>query len=678
MRRRKWLRRGAYFLVFLLVLGIAGYAAFWWLLFNPLESDVEYLAALVPKEVSYVVHSQWGKLRTSDFYRANVLESPIRGEVESSLELEEYLYRPLKQIEEQVNDSAPDFFGEFSILDDVMGREILLAGRMNGGGETLEDKILNAPFVVLTRISTKAKFMEVLRFGFVREKIPNLEVYRDFFKYDVGEKNIRPGAPEEARYFYFSRIRDVLVLSNDRELMQKVTHFGLAGGDVQQSDESLPRFWWFYYDMNDKGELPADAGSTVWFRLAQADRELRGELEGIGKPSEGGPSDYLKALFPVAFTNTITLHLGTEGERVAPISGSIRMIKDANYPKHISGFHTLAGRDIGTAIDQCAAMAPLDRAMALVHLEMAPEDLLLTLFTGLDRTTQELFFGTDGQPGTQRWSMADMAKDVGVWFEEGVDIVVSRLPEVDGIDLDSFDGGLPEPVPATTLVLTEKAQLEPRDLIDYFIRNHERFGLGRPEEIPVENGRLFRMTWSKDLSMKLLDTGFAVLGRKVLLGTNVGELQRMLETAGGKGSALSSGEEFKAARKMTHSKGKFFLFADGGRLRPYLRDLRWQAAYDETNYSEAEFRKQNFIEMTKLHRDWDNTRVNQEVGRLLEERARRRAEVEFPRAIQDYLYDLYWADPFAWFALSADIAGDSAGTYFELMGGIGFSGGAGR
>ena len=36
--------------------------------------------------------------------------------------------------------------------------------------------------------------------------------------------------PEHDRYRYFARIRDVLAISNDEELIEKVTRYGLAGG----------------------------------------------------------------------------------------------------------------------------------------------------------------------------------------------------------------------------------------------------------------------------------------------------------------------------------------------------------------------------------------------------------------------------------------------------------------
>ncbi len=667
MRRNKWLRRGAYFLIFLLVL----YGAFCWFLFNPLESDVENLIAFLPRSVSYVIHSPWGNLRKSAFYRANVLESVVREDVESTFELEEYLYRPIREVEEQVNASLPSFVGEFSILDDVVGREIIVAGNLDGPGITLNDKIMNSPFVVLTRISTKAKFMDVLQYGFVQSQIPNLKSYRDFFEYDIGAQNIRPGALDSARFFFFKRIRDVLVLSNDRKLMQQVVHFGLASGEDQQGKKSLPRFWWFYYDFN-KGEMPQEPGLSAWIRINQSDRELGGELEGIGQERQGGFVDFLRNLFPVGLTNTVSLNLAAGDAEIMPIRGSVRMVERDSFPDRIAGFHQREGADIGEAVTASAGLLPADRTFIFQWIKMAPHHFLENFFAALDQGTRNLLFGADSGPagGVGAWNLKKTATELGVWFEEGVTIAVSRLPDVESIDLDRYEGGTPLPLPATTLILKERSHLTADELIQFFVRNHERFGFGRPTRIDGEHGTIYEMGLTVDLSLGLIKPAFAVKDGRFIFSTNVGELMRILAVADGQGEALLDSEKFKEALGQAWPEGNLLTFLDIEGLRPYLRDQRWEYAFNETNWSQVEFRKRTIIRLNSEHPNWDVRKLNEEMDLLMDQRQRRREESDFPRAIRDYVNSLYWVEPFGWLMLSTNVSVDPAGPVLQLKGAI--------
>jgi hypothetical protein len=667
MRRNRWLRRGVYLLIFLLVL----YGAFCWLLFNPLESSVENLVAFIPKDVSYLVHSSWGSLRKSRLYSRHVLESPIRGDVESAFEMKEFLFDPISEVESQINASLPSFAGKFSILDDVMGREILIAGNMTGPGEDVSEKMLNSPYVVLTRISTKAKFMDALKFSAVRDRIPNLKGYRDFFEYDIGAQNIRDGAPEEARYFFFCRIRDVLVLSNDRDLVQRVIHLGRASGQDGQGKKSLPRYWWFYYDF-DKGEMPKDPGVSLWMRVNQSDRELGGELEGRHVERKGGLADFVRLIFPVGLTNTVSLHLSARDQDTLPFEGSIRMVDRESFPERIRGFHQMQGHDIPAEAGEAAALVPLERTFSFQWIRMAPADFLALFFQALDKGTKDLMFGggADAAGGAGAWSLERTATEIGAWFSDGVSISVSRLPEVDEIDLDSFDGGIPLPLPAVTLGLTEKEHLGTDDLIQFFLRNHERFGFGLPKEIEVEGGRLFEMGLPTDMTLGLLKPGFAIVGKRLLFSTNVGELKRIFAVKRGEEGALASGERFQAALDHAWPKGNLFTFVDAVRVRPFLADHRWQAAYDATNFSQEKFRKNTFVELTRENPNWDTRRISEEAGRLLEQRLRRREEVEFPRAIVKYVNGLYWREPFEWLSLSTKVSDDLAGQILVMKGAI--------
>jgi len=667
MRRNKWLRRGVFFLIFLIVL----YVGFCFALFNPLESDVENLVAFLPKDMNYLIHSPWGNLRQSSFYRTNVLESPVREDVEGSLELAEYLYRPIREVEEQVNSSLPSFLGKFSILDDVVGREVIVAGNLTGPGKTLNARIMNSPFVVLTRISTKAKFMEVLSYGPVQSQIPNLKSYRDFFEYDVGAENIRPDAPEDARFFFFKRIRDVLVLSNDRDLMQRVIHFGLASGEDQQGKKSLPRFWWFYYDFN-KGEMPQEPGLSFWLRVNRSDRELGGELSGGRDAQESsGLGEFVRTLFPVGLTNTISLNLAAGDDATMPIKGSIRM-EERDPPVAIQGFHERDGADIAEAVAVPASFIPGDRAFAFQWLQMAPEYFLENFFRSLDQGTRDLMFGADAGPGGVEgaWNLKKTAGALGEWFEGGACLALSRLPEADDSDLDNFKGGNPLPLPGVTLILKRREHLTENELVQFFVRDHERFGFGRPTQTDSPFGPVYRMGLTVDQSLGLLRPAFALKNGYFIFSTNDAELMRILAVADGQGTSLAESDRFKEALDSVWPEGNLFTFLDIEAFRPYLRDQRWEAAYDATWFSDAEFRKRSIIRLNSEHPNWNTVKLNEEADILYDRRVDRREEVEFPRAVRDYVNSLFWVEPFQWLAISSTVSVDPAGPILKLKGAL--------
>ncbi len=669
MRKRRWPR----VLIILGILLLALYLAFWWALFNPLEGDVESLAALVPKDVSYMLHSAWGGLRASDFFRTHVTAGRFSEEAQAELDLETTLFGPMRTLEESINASLPGIAGGFSVLEDLAGREVLVAGNLTGSGETLEAKIRNSPWVLLTRISFKAKFMEALKYDFVSSRIPGLKPGRDYYQYDIGREALVDGAPEEARYQYFRRIRDVLVVSNSRDMIEKVVHLGVAGSDKEVSRENLTGGnYWFYWDLH---EPPQDPGFTAWVRIARADAELGGEIEG-GPEGGGGAGGLLRAFFPVGLTTSLTLTLSTAGPDRLLIGGGVRMADAADtFPEWLYEFHHQEGLPIGPEATACASFVSAEGALGLAWLKMPGPDFLRTILDSLDPGTTELVFG---KPGERKdgWSPAQMAADLGGWFEEGVGVAWSRLPEADRIDLDTWDGGDVDPLPAATLVFTLKSGLTADALLDYFRRNHDRFGFpGEPEEQPwpggpAPAGRLFRTKWPVDRKLSLLDPGFALVGEKFVFCTNFAELTRGLEAAAEKRPSLAAAPRFAEALSLAEETGNLFLFVDGPRLLDFVRDQRWAYAFDASTFNRQRFYNETFIRLTEEHPEWDRARTGEETERVVERRMERSQKEDFPAAVQEYLEKMFWGEPLDRLVLSTAVGGDAGGRRLSLKGAL--------
>ncbi len=660
-RKSRWPRRGIYLLLFLFGLYVLFGIAFFW----PHEGSVDHLEELLPSSVSYFVHCTFGDLRKSPVFRKHVLESPLRPRAEESLGLAEYLYPVIRDLEQRINESVPGILGKFSLLDDLAGREVVIAGNFTGAGGTVGDRVKNSPFVVLTRISFKARFMSVLKYGFVRERIPGLTAHRDFYEYELPEGAYEPGAPENARYRFFARFKDVLAVSNDRKLMEAVVHFGTARG---HSEEKLPRDYYFYWDVR---RPPADPGVHAWFRIREIDQELGNAFEEPGEERSGRLQDFVRALFPVFYTRTLTLNVGVQGEDTLPITGSIRLRKEFPRPLAcIDDFHHVRCESLRGPVEKLAAEIPADGTFAAGWLRMSVRNFVLTSYMAAGPTVLAALFGPGGGAEGSSWDRDRAASQLGDFFEEGVGIAMARLPEVDEFDLDDYDTEDPLPKAAVTLFLGIKPQLEPRDLTLFFERNHGEYGLPEPKKIETKAGTIYSFGRAGDHSLALIEPAFAVSGHRFVWSTNAGELRRVLAALAGRGRTLADAPAFRAALAQAHEKGNLFLFVSGEKLRPWLLDQRWEYAWDASAFDREEYRKEEFLRISEQHPDWDRKRVAKERDRRMQRRLRRQREEDFPAALRRYRSLLFWAEPLDWAVLSTNVDGNDPGQFLALKGAI--------
>ena len=157
---------------------------------------------------------------------------------------------------------------------------------------------------------------------------------------------------------------------------------------------------------------------------------------------------------------------------------------------------------------------------------------------------------------------------------------------------------------------------------------------------------------------------------RIIISTNDAQLERVLAVASGQGESLAESEKFREALDVVWPEGNLFTFLDIEAFRPYLRDQRWEAAYDATWFSDAEFRKKTIIRLNSENPNWNTVKLNEEANLLYDLRVRRREEVEFPRAVRDYVNSLFWVEPYGWLAVSANVSVDPAGPILKLKGAL--------
>jgi hypothetical protein len=242
---------------------------------------------------------------------------------------------------------------------------------------------------------------------------------------------------------------------------------------------------------------------------------------------------------------------------------------------------------------------------------------------------------------------------------------------VDAIDLDSWEGGNIDPLPALTLVFTRKPGLTEEALLDYFTRNHDRFGFAAaPEPVETPAGKLFRAKWPVDRKLSLLDPGLAFLDDRFFFCTNIGHLKRALETRVGRSGSLADSPDFAAGLEAALSEGNLLLFLKASGLMKFIRDQRWQHAFDASTFNRQRFFNDTYIRLTEEHPDWERPKVTEEAEREVERRETRAREVEFPAAVQAYTDRLFWGEPFSALTFSSAVSGDGAGRKLVLRGAV--------
>ncbi len=264
--RSRRLRR---LLLILLVVGIVLLAAFTWIAYWPLEGSVESVAGLVPGDVDAVFRTSWQGVKETGWLQENVIEAPIVPQLSDFAEQLRLAFERVRkaqeagvpardpeamrrggddlgsaiemmlQNEKQINDQIPLGITTFSFEDDVLGDELVFAQRFCAGADPRQGPPTWREFLLLTRVSWKAKFVSALKHGFVRNNLdPNLKVEAvgdGIFKFTLlnvpvmtprqrqcGDGTLRP--PNNT--FYLTRVKDVLGISNSPTLIGQVADLG--------------------------------------------------------------------------------------------------------------------------------------------------------------------------------------------------------------------------------------------------------------------------------------------------------------------------------------------------------------------------------------------------------------------------------------------------------------------
>ena len=213
----------------MLVLVLASMAIF---VFNPFEGSLPDMRYAAPRDVDFFLRKVdltydfsefpepwfWEELRLHPDWAA-IKKGPTHANLNGRGEIT----HALEELRDQVDLAAEQSGGYFQLLDDVLGREVQVAGRLpqQGVGQT--------SWCAYARVTWRAKFVwGLLGYGFVQEELrqSGLQVLADgeLFK-------IQPsGSPEP---MFLARHLDCLMIGNDRDLVQRSWELAVGIGDPE-------------------------------------------------------------------------------------------------------------------------------------------------------------------------------------------------------------------------------------------------------------------------------------------------------------------------------------------------------------------------------------------------------------------------------------------------------------
>jgi hypothetical protein len=665
-----WRRRAAKIGVALVLLAVAAWGAFTWLFYNPFEGRIGGLDRLIPPSAGVALRGSLAGLLAAPLVKERIL---ARTEVEDLLraaKIDENL-RAFDQGQEQLNARLPSFVGGVDWRRDLFGGETAAFGTLAAGpGEAVIER-----GVVATRLSTKARMgLSLLKHGWARaraEEGGGVTIKRYPLIYEIDASAVAP----EPRWaiFWAALVKDVLIVGNDRALVTDAAHLAETGGGG-----SLP-------DRPDAGTLfSTESGAPLraWIDLARygQDRAAANQptLGEKAATMEGLPG--LAGMFvdpDVLSTAQAVVRFPSRDEAEVEVSGIRGDAAGTGLPEAMTQGRARAGAE---ALREAAALAPAGSAVAAARLEVRAGALLLAAFGRLDASVREEAGKMLHEAGN---SMEDVARELDDYLDAGASVVIERLPECDALSLDRFgadaEGKFVLPLPGILLAFRQRGSAgegaAERYLRRWIEKSADRFeDCADLEGLPAGmRGFRFRpkfLTGEKEL----VRPAAAFEGDLVLLATNEGTLRRALAARAGKKAdgtpapALSDFEGFEAGAARC-GEGQGFAFVEWGATLKMLRDGRREWATRRVEFDPVKERQRIFMEVATTFAQEKQViaqkEVEAEVDLRMGERIKFNHEVEFPRAVEEYVRGLRALEEIR--SVAAGLNWDSAGFRLGLV-----------
>jgi hypothetical protein len=648
---RRIFRRLLPFLVVVLAVLTLATAGLTWFAFWPLEGSVERIESLIPATVDFVYKGSWQDRLLRQWVDENVVERPLVDPLRDAVAgFEAEVLPELRRFEEQINASIPLNVAKFSVEKDLFPAEIVAAGRWCEGWSPERGLPTWREVLLMTRVSWKTRFVSALKHEFIRTKIGGgvtIEsagegVYR-LILHSVAVSSVqqRSGCgrgfvmPPENEWWLF-REKDVLAVSNSRELIQEVAA-------LARSDGAIGSF----------GDRPGFELATPPGTIAAAadlgplqDYLVRGlEVLQRDTPQAGLLERYL----------TLTALDRMNGSLSFPLLD--RAVADASVlydpADLLTGLDDVYRADPRETRAALASLVPADDTFALLLLETPPQHLLRAVHEEFLSESERRLWRDNLRSRTQGYADVDaLLADVASRLGTSAAIAVGRISEVfDGVEYPEwFPGDEPSPMPGVAFMVRIKHGADPAEVDEFLATRAHLMGLKVVEERGSHAGISYRRLEleQRTADLELVSPAYVLHSDHLIIANNEAWFRKILETIQG-GASLEGDNTYRATMNALHDRVHLALFLDLDKLhrvpatdadtapRGYLWDRRNEWVRTERDPREAilKYRRQQTANAGGSPDAETALRIDEAVERFAAE-----WEQDYPLYVEEYREEL--------------------------------------
>ncbi len=545
------------------VIGVVLTTLFCIFIYNPLEGSCDAIGTLVPRSVSFFVTKRDlgdellalpNQREFKEIGESKAVKSFLNSQFFLSADQRFAIQENLDRLEQINNELPVDIFG------DVFGSELGIAGTPLGAEVTKWDVIF------YTRVGWKIRPMIDLCTHPQILKRARLDPALSLGDEDGGAfKRVSYVQSGKAMSFFFGRVKDVLVVSNKKELMREVLALGFEG-----SGTSL------YYDreyedpveaLAESKESPEGVASPVGLHVNLAEVK---RLYGVDqKLEEGQVGTGTKIAADMLGLQTMSRFVGVFHPQT-PLTLEGRIDLDVSKAGNNRRILTTDGLPVSEIRDRLGAILPKD-TFFFMFVRCGVRDLfqlIMTNFSGADRQ----LINDSLKKIPELDNLNDFLAKTSSHFTDEVAAIFSRR------DISQLTGAQRfNPKPAMTLMLQT---LDSTALLDYLkILERDEFAIAGVTKSDLAGVSVTRGRSKIDGA----DMAYAIFDDRFIISTSPDFLDQIILVAKGQLSGLMEDEGFDTAMNSVGDKATLLFYLNGG------KGLDWLVDYSDKIANDANF-----------------------------------------------------------------------------------------
>ncbi len=601
---------------------------------NPLEGRVDHLWDLVSHEVHLFIRFPGLRVLEED-----LVEGLSRREGFYQLaNMADQLTAIAAEIEQEVNPQIPLGLFEVDLKEDLLRKEMALAGRITDYRNPRFDY-----FIALARVPFYGRFVSALKREFVSSKIQgtNIEVVKGLYlrvRLDaVAAEALKPyrtvmARPEGDDVIFVGRIKDVVLVSDNDVWIEHA---------LTQSNFTLPADAWFETEFIET----ARGGRAIEIYINQ-----EASQHFVTSHSRAALRNFISVL-PPRLMGEVTMRVETHGDDLLTIDMTNRPPEDSlrkvdEYLQHIyerektNPSYELSEEGIGKFI-------PKDRTVGAVVMRVHSEDLVnLLLAQILPGDLKELDDMVRRNART-RFGYASFERMVTKLTENlgHTHLLIFHRPSVfDGIDTSTLYDPPdldfpPSPQLAFTVVMQVKDSVSPQDVRDSITKHLPVLEMTKIDQDGTDGIQLAELEIQPEF-LSLVEPTYGAMPdgmRYVYISTSREGAQAVLNAAKNPDARLLADEKIGRLRSRLPREASLAFVARGAGVKRHLLDfvrLHAENILDVSDTLSADIRREYEAQRKPVPPDQEITRM-----------ARQRAEEMYPQHKRDYERSLEWLDP---------------------------------